>query len=95
MFWEFSVCRNLLCGFCGLCIGNFLFAGICCLDSVVSVICAGKFICFVVTVICYVAQNQSYVWVVSVSCCIAQNHMNVLGHCNLLCDLCNLSINVI
>ena len=40
------------------CIGNFLFAGICCVVSVVSVICVGKFTCFVVTVICCVAQNH-------------------------------------
>ena len=25
LHWEFSVCRNWLCGLCGLCIGNFLF----------------------------------------------------------------------
>ena len=74
LYWEFSVCRNWLCGLCGLCIGNFLFAGICCLDSVVSIICAGKFLCFVVSVICCVVQNQSYVWVVTVNCCVAQNH---------------------
>ena len=40
------------------CIENFLFAGICCVVSVVSVIYAGKFTCFVVSVICCIAQNH-------------------------------------
>ena len=42
--WEFSVI--LLRGFCALCIGNFLFAGIGCVDYVVSVLeilCFGNF----------------------------------------------------
>ena len=43
----------------------------------ISVICAGKFLCFVVSVICCVAQSQSYVWVVSVNCCVAQNLISV------------------
>ena len=34
--WEFS--GILLRGFCALCIGNFLFAGIGCVDYVVSVL---------------------------------------------------------
>ena len=46
MYWEFSVCRNLLCG--------FLLIEV----LVVSVICAGKFTCFVVSEICCVAQNH-------------------------------------
>ena len=25
LYWEFSICRNWLCGLCGLCIGNFVF----------------------------------------------------------------------
>ena len=43
----------------------------------ISVICAGKFLCFAVSVICCVAQNQRYVWVVSVNCCVAQNLISV------------------
>ena len=45
--WEFSVI--LLRGFCALCIGNFLFAGIGCVDYVVSVLeilCFGNFLLF-------------------------------------------------
>ena len=34
VFWKFSVI--LLCEFCALCIGNFLFAGIGCVDYVGS-----------------------------------------------------------
>ena len=49
LYWEFSVWEFsviLLCGFCALCIGNFLFAGIGCVDYVVSVLeilCFGNF----------------------------------------------------
>ena len=50
------------------CIENFLFAGICCVVSVVSVICAGKFTCFVVTVICCVAQNHKEKHTKRISC---------------------------
>ena len=46
MYWEFSVCKNLLCGFLAIEV------------LVVSVICAGKFTFFVVSVICCVAQNH-------------------------------------
>ena len=46
MYWEFSVCRNLLCGFLVIKV------------LVVSVICAVKFTFFVVFVICCVAQNH-------------------------------------
>ena len=32
LYWEFSVCRNWLCGLCGLCIGNFVFWKFCVLE---------------------------------------------------------------
>ena len=68
LYWKFCVwkfCVILLSGFCALCIGNFLFAGIGSLDYLVSLcefvvsvplelvvwICAGK-LCFVVSVNC-------------------------------------------
>ena len=51
----------------------------------ISVICAGKFLCFAVSVICCVGQSQSYVWmvsvwVVSVNCCCTKPDL-----CKLLC----------
>ena len=81
------------------CIGNFLFAGICCVVLVISVICAGKFTClgghckfFVLhkTTELYLGGLCKLLCCTKPHSCVAQNHMNVLGHCNLLCGLCNL-----
>ena len=56
MYWEFSVCRNLLCGFLVIEV------------LVVSVICAGKFTFFVFFVICCVAQNHKQKHTKRISC---------------------------
>ena len=79
MYWEFSVCKNLLYGF--LVIEIF----------VVFVICAGKvcIICCLCNLLCCI-KPHNYVWEFSVcrvvyNCCIDINvSINVSLSCNLL-----------